>query len=210
MITVSSKGENSIVVVPGANAAVTPQLLESKLDLLRSAGLILTQFEIPVTTVEFLAEFSHKEGVPLIVDPAPARNLSTRALEQIEWFTPNETEATFYLGADNGKLVGADPVLAARLLVGKGAKSVVLKLGARGAQLASYTGLQAEIPPVPVHAVDTTAAGDTFNGAFATGLMLGMTPTESAHFASRAAAISVSRPGAQPSMPRMHELEKLL
>lgn len=208
IIVVSRTGENAIVVTPGANASVTPEFLESKMEILLSAGLILTQLEIPLGTVEFLAGICHRHNIPLILDPAPAKALPSTVLEQVEWFTPNETEAAFFLGDSDADR--QTPASAAKFLIGKGVKGVALKLGARGAYLASATGLRESILPFPVKAADTTAAGDTFNGAFATGLMLHKGPIESARLAAAAAALSVTRAGAQPSMPQMAEVEKML
>lgn len=210
MIVVSGTGENSIVVAPGANALLTPQDLESQIGILRSAGMVLAQLEIPEDTVEALGEICSRENIPLVLDPAPARALSAKLLSQVEWFTPNETEAAFFLEGLSEDLRAGDPAAKARLLIGEGVKAVVLKMGSRGAYLASATGLGERVDAFPAKAVDTTAAGDAFNGAFATGLMLHKGPVESARFAAAAAAISVTRPGAQPSMAKMAEVEELL
>jgi ribokinase len=210
IIVVAQKGENSIVITPGANAQLTPQDLETNLDILRSAGVVLTQLEIPLETVEALAQICTREKVPLVFDPAPARELPASLFQQVAWFTPNETEAAFFLGTSNGIKPRAGPDRVAQMLLQKGARGVVLKMGSRGAYLASANGLRGSIRPFPVEAIDTTAAGDAFNGAFATGLMLQMGALEGARFAAAAAAISVTRAGAQPSMPRMEEVEQLI
>lgn len=210
MIVVSGTGENSIVVAPGANALLTPQDLETQIEILRSAGMVLAQLEIPEDTIEALGKICNRETISLMLDPAPARSLTPKLLSQVDWFTPNETEAAFFLEALSGDLRESDPAAKARLLIGEGVKGVVLKMGSRGAYLASATGLQETVDAFPVKAVDTTAAGDAFNGAFATGLMLHKGPVESARFAAAAAAISVTRPGAQPSMAKMAEVEELL
>ena len=120
---------------------------------------------------------------------------------------PNETEAAFYLG---GEVNPAEPAQTAKKLLDKGLHGVVLKLGPRGAYLARTGSTGQSISPFDVVAVDTTAAGDCFNGAFAAGLLLGNDPVESAHFAAAAAAISVTRAGAQPSMPNRKEVEVLM
>jgi ribokinase len=126
----------------------------------------------------------------------------------VKWFTPNETEAKFYTKGTDREGLGA--AATARSLIGMGVEGVVLKRGSQGAYMANATGLGEQIAPFTVHAVDTTAAGDAFNGAFATGLMLHKGDVESARFASAAAAISVTRAGAQPSMPQMAEVEEML
>jgi ribokinase len=209
VIVVSASGENSIVVVPGANAQVTPADLDANIEILRSAGLVLTQLEIPIETVLHLASICSREGVPLMLDPAPAKELPADLFQHVAWFTPNETEAAFFIG--NAAAVEAeDTAKNASSLLHKGLQGVVLKLGAHGAYIASADGFAQSIQPFPVQAVDTTAAGDCFNGAFAVGLLLGKNPTQSARFAAAAAAISVTRPGAQSSMPTMAEVEQKL
>jgi ribokinase len=214
VIVVAESGENSIVVVPGANAQVTPDDIDANIDIIRSAGMVLAQLEIPIETILHLASICSQEGVPLMLDPAPARELPNELFQHVTWFTPNETEAAFYIGNPAGA-ANADAKaealgeIAGSLLL-KGIQGVVLKLGSHGAYLASPKGLAERIQPFPVHAVDTTAAGDCFNGAFAVGLLLGKDPAQSARFAAAAAAISVTRPGAQPSMPVLAEVEQML
>jgi ribokinase len=210
VILVSGKGENCIVVAPGANAKLTPQDLYDNLAVIREAGMVLTQLEIPPETVECLSDLCARENVPLVLDPAPANKLPQKVIEQVAWFTPNETEAAFY-GTDNrDQRVSGNPADAAEVLLGKGCRGVVLKMGSSGSYLASQTGLRESIPAFAVKAVDTTAAGDAFNGAFAVGLMMGKSPRDSAVFAAAVAAVSVTRIGAQPSMPTMAEVESFL
>ncbi len=206
LIVVAATGENSIVVIPGANALLTPNDLDESIDILRFASVVLTQLETPLDTVLHLAELCSREGVPLILDPAPALALPRELLSGVMWLTPNVSEAAFYAGTSDG----AEPSATAAALMHLGPANVVLKLGSRGAYLATSDGQRHRIPPFPVRAVDTTAAGDCFNGAFATGLALGMSPPDSARFAAAAAAISVTRLGAQPSLPSRAEVQHLL
>lgn len=206
VIVVAETGENSIVVVPGANALLTPQDMDESIDVLRSASVVLTQLETPLETIMHLAELCLREGVPLILDPAPAQSLPIELLSKVTWFTPNETEAAFYIGTSGD----GDPASTASRLMDLGLTKVVLKLGSRGAYLATPDGASHRIASFPVQAVDTTAAGDAFNGAFAAGLSLGMSSPESARFAAAAAALSVTRAGAQPSMPSRDEVNQLL
>jgi ribokinase len=215
MIVVSTRGENTIVVTSGANARLTPEDLDAHLDLIRAAGIVLTQLEIPISTVEHLANICHREGIPLILDPAPAQALPTSVLHSVRWFTPNVTEAAFYLGAAQHNCDSLSYSEIAGALLHSGVPGVILKLGADGAYIASSPGRNEHGPDehvgaFPVQVVDTTAAGDAFNGAFATALMSGKSPLESARFAAAAAAISVTRHGAQPSMPTLEEVEHLL
>jgi len=209
VIEVSAKGENSIVVAQGANAKLTPEDIDHNLPIIREAGLVLTQLEIPLETVEHLSSVCARQGVPLVFDPAPARDLPARIFSKIAWFTPNETEAAFY--AVNGHLEReGNPSEIAAALLAKGCRGVVLKMGSRGLCFATRDQPPELLPAFPVKAVDTTAAGDCFNGAFAVGLMSGKNARDSSIFAAGAAAISVTRAGAQPSMPSMAELQSFI
>ncbi|HTD56087.1 MAG TPA: ribokinase [Silvibacterium sp.] len=207
VIIVSPTGENVIVVTPGANGLVRPADVDANVEMIRSAGVVLAQLEIPVETVEHLAAVCAREGVPLMLDPAPARELTAAVLKRTRWFTPNETEADFYSG-DGPRCDSPEKI--AESLLALGPEEVVLKLGARGVYLRDRDGVGQQIDGFRVEAVDTTAAGDAFNGAFATALMQGNSAVESARFATAAAAFSVTRPGAQPSMATMREVENLL
>lgn len=211
VIVVSSQGENCIVVTPGANAALSADDLEHYVDQIRSASLVLAQLETPIDTVLRLAEICERERVPLMLDPAPAQALPDRLLPLITWLTPNETEAGFFA---KEKLQPAqdshDPVLIAGALLHAGVRNLLLKMGERGFHVATADGESQTHPAYSVSAVDTTAAGDAFNGAFAVGLVSGKSPVESACFAAAAAAIAVTRKGAQASMPTLQEVEALL
>jgi ribokinase len=209
MIVVAAHGENCIIVTPGANAEVTPEYVDSHRDLIRNAGLVLTQLEIPLATVERVSDLCFQYQVPLVLDPAPAQALPPGLLKRVRWFTPNETEAAFY--APNGLAINDDAASRARArrLLAQGPEGILLKMGARGAYLAT-DGIEVQLDAIAVQAVDTTAAGDAFNGAFAVGLLLGRNPKESARFAAAAAALSVTRAGAQPSMPLLQEVEQML
>lgn len=202
-ILVTAAGENTIVVTPGANHLLSPADVERNRPLICDAGIVLTQLETPLPVVERLAEVCAEEGTPFMLDPAPAHALPAALLARITWFTPNETEASFY--AEGGR----EADLAATLLR-QGVQNVILKRGAEGVHLIEQSGRRESLPAFHVPVRDTTAAGDCFNGAFAAGLMMGKTPRESAVFASAAAAISVTRDGAQPSMPTLAETEELL
>jgi ribokinase len=211
VIVVSSQGENCIVVTPGANARLSANDLEHYVDQIQSASLVLAQLEIPIETVLRLAEICEREGVPLMLDPAPAQTLPDRMLSLITWFTPNETEAGFFA---KGELQSAqeapDPAAIAGALLHTGVRNLLLKMGERGFHVATAEGVSQTHPARLVSAVDTTAAGDAFNGAFAVGLVSGKSPIDSACFAAAAAAISVTRRGAQASMPTLQEVDTLL
>jgi ribokinase len=210
VIVVSEKGENSIVVTPGANSKVTPQDLEANIEFIRQAGIVLAQLEIPLETVEYLASICFRESIPFILDPAPARELPASMYKHIAWLTPNQSEAEFYLGRKSDGVERLPVPEMARAILRKGSRGVILKMGELGVFLATQNGPGSLVPAFPIRAIDTTAAGDAFNGGFAVGLMLGKSPLESAIFAAAVAGISVTRRGAQSSMPSMTEVEALM
>jgi len=210
MIEVQASGDNCIVVAPGANALLTAADLDAHIDLIRNASLVLTQLETPIPTLEHLAAICRREQVPLMLDPAPAALLSAGLLTGLTWITPNETEAQSLTGSKNPLNNECDVQALAETLIKMGPKNVVVKLGERGAYLALEDGTRVIVPAFKVRAVDTTAAGDCFNGSFAVALAKGSFPIAAARFAAAASSISVTRPGAQPSMPTLAEVEAFL
>lgn len=203
-ITVDAQAENSIIVTPGANAQVTPEYVNRHKEKIQQAAIVLSQLEIPLDTVMHLAHLCHEYHVPLVLDPAPAQTLPRELFSLVNWFTPNETEARFYVPHVQSEDIS--PETMAQSLFALGCKGVLLKLGARGALLATADGDLYQAGPYLVNAVDTTAAGDCFNGAFAAGIAIGRSAQEAAEFACAAAALSVTRAGAQPSMPCLQEV----
>jgi ribokinase len=203
-IFLAETGENAIVVVPGANAKVDPAFVDRHADLIRSAGMVLCQLEIPMETISHTLNLCDKAGVPVMLDPAPAATLPEELWSKLAWFTPNETEAAFYLEKDQAS------ESAAKLLLSRGLKGVVLKRGVEGSFVAVADGAAAWVSPLKVNAIDTVGAGDCFNGAFAVALLEGNHPWAAARIASVAAAISVTRRGAQASMPTRAEIQEFL
>jgi ribokinase len=203
-IVVDSHGENTIIVTPASNSQVTPNYLERNDEVLRGAGMVLTQLETPVETVMWLADFCAAERIPLMLDPAPATNLPDTLLRKVTWFTPNETEASFY------SMAGESTEQTLTRLFKLGIANIILKQGSKGVTLATANGAREVIDALRVDALDTTAAGDAFNGAFAVSLMRGNSPASSARFAAAAAAISVTRAGAQPSLANQDEVLALM
>jgi len=201
---VADDGQNAIVVIPGANGKMDRATVDAHVARIRSASLVLCQLEIPLDTLCYTIDLCAQSHVPVILDPAPAAALPASTLAQVAWFTPNETEAAFYAGSD------ADVEATAARLHAKGIRGVVLKRGSQGAYLSLAGQGAAWVAPFPVEAVDTVAAGDCFNGAFAVALAEGRDPWEAARFANAAAAISVTRHGAQASMPLRTEVDALL
>jgi ribokinase len=210
LITTAEDGQNAIVVVPGANGELSPRELEKHVALIREAGIILAQLEIPLETIELLATIARRENIPLMLDPAPARALPASLLASVDWLTPNETESLTLLRRSTTELGSEHIEEAAQQLLNLGSGNVLLKLGDRGCYIAQGSGERTLVPAYKVQAVDTTAAGDAFNGAFATALLRGSDPVASVKFASAVAAISVTRHGAQPSMPTQAEVESFV
>jgi ribokinase len=204
LIFLAENGENSIVAVQGANGKVDPAFIDRHSELIRSAGLVLCQLELPMETINRTLEVCAEAGVQVILDPAPAAPIAEAVWHQAAWFTPNETEAALYVGS------GLEAEDAAQKLLAKGLRGVVLKRGAEGAYVAVAGGKSAWVRPFPVEAVDTVGAGDCFNGAFAVALLEGKDPWSAARFASAAAAISVTRRGAQAAMPSRAEVDAFL
>ena len=204
LILVAEDGENSIVVVPGANGKMNCAAIDRHALLIRSAGMVLCQLELPLETVIHTLALCAQAGVPVILDPAPAAPLPDEVFRNATWFTPNETEAAFYLDSTS------TPEQAAQQLLNKGFHGVVLKRGVEGAYVATAEGKAAWVKSFPVQPVDTVAAGDCFNGAFAVALLEALDLWAAARFASAAAAISVTRPGAQAAMPSRVEVVAFL
>jgi len=210
MIAVAPNGNNAIVVTPGANAFVSPRDVDDNADAISEAGVVLTQLEIPLETVEYLGTLCARLEIPLILDPAPARALPADLLHSVSWLTPNETEIACCVTGMSHSSNRRETFEILDALLEQCRNGVVLKMGSRGSYLATKDGFRQHVNAFPVSAVDTTAAGDAFNGAFAVALMLGRSPLESAQFAAAAGAVSVTRAGAQPSMPTMEEVNLML
>lgn len=210
LITVDGRGQNSITVIPGANAKLLPRDLEKSLSQLRSAGMILTQLEIPMETVEYLCAVAHRFQVPLMLDPAPARVLPGKILRQVTYLTPNETEICVLCGISSSDWKLAAVAEFAQSLRAGGAANVLVKMGSRGVYLVGADGQRRRIPPWKVRVVDSTAAGDAFNGGFAVARMRGMELEEAVRFGAAVGALSVTRAGAQPAMPTAQEVRNFL
>jgi ribokinase len=207
LITTDNTGQNTIVVIPGANAELSPLDIDRASGLIARAALVLTQLEIPLPTVVHLGRVCAQHGVPLMLDPAPACSLPRELLAQLAWLTPNETEAGQLLGSSRS--FETDLARAEHLLQ-LGPRGVVLKQGPRGALLATQDGLHCSMTAFAVPVVDATAAGDAFNAGFAVGLLRGESACEALRYATAAATLSVTRRGAQSSMPHAEEVRSLL
>jgi ribokinase len=208
LIFVQEGGQNQIVVASGANGRLSPEDVTRALEG-HGGGFLLLQLESPIETIETAAALGRRQGITVVLDPAPARPLSDRLLASVDVLTPNESEAMVLLDRREGAVSLEDAPEVARALRRRGPKAVVLKLGEKGAFLDDGTGGR-HVPGRKVKAVDATAAGDTFNGALAVALAEGRPMAEALGFANAAAAISVTRLGAQASIPGRDEVEKAL
>lgn len=208
IITVDDSSENNIIIIPGANGRVGDADVERLQELLPQAQVLLLQLEVPLPAVVAAAKAAKQAGVTVILDPAPARaDLPEDLYPFIDIITPNQVET--------GQLVGF-PVInpetaqqAAEVLYQRGVSTVITKLGKRGALCLTQTDAF-EIPAFPVQAVDTVAAGDAFNGGLAAGLAAQMSLQQATRQAAAVAALSVTKAGAQPSLPTCAELEAFL
>ena len=204
LITVDSMAENCIVVAPGANSNLQKSDIDQAKDEILRSEIILMQLEIPLEIVIYAAEMGNSAGKKVILNPAPARDLPDELLKKLYLITPNETEAELLTGIKVIDLISAEK--AAKILINKGVNIVIITLGSKGAFLYSNDGFKIIAAP-KVEAVDTTAAGDVFNGALAVAISEGFALEKAVEFANKAAAISVTKLGAQSSAPYWKEIK---
>lgn len=207
LITVDESGANTIVVACGANLECNPADVDAALEHITEPGILLIQNEVPQATVEYAIRAAKTKKWTVIFNPAPARLLAETVLPLIDIIVPNETEVA--LLTQCSIISPEDLSVAAKMLLDQGVNTVIITMGSNGAS--SWTRTKFEhIEPYRVTAVDTTAAGDCYTGALAVGLAEGRTLTESMTFAAAAAALSVTKAGAQPSLPRRAEVDRFL
>ncbi len=205
LITVNGEGENEIVVASGTNAKLSPIYVSEVMEEMDNDGIFLTQLETPVETIEYLARYSKLTDQPLIINPAPAQELSDAILDGLFLITPNETEAKILTGIS----VEDDPSMevAAQELLDSGVQHVIITLGSRGAFFMNREE-KFLVPSHQVKPIDTTAAGDVFNGVLTVCLSHDLGWRESIAYANKAAALSVTKMGAQGSAPYKEEINK--
>lgn len=202
LINVADSGENSISVAPGANAKLTPEIIENYRNVISGADMVLVQLEIPIETVYRIIRIAWSAGVPVVLNPAPARTIDREILAMLALVTPNEHEALMLAGRG---MDGCSVSTLADRIQDNGAGAVVITTGDEGAFFRQGSQ-EGHVAGIPVTAVDTTAAGDTFNGYLVVELAKGKSLAEAILVANQAAAISVTRMGAQPSIPRYDEI----
>lgn len=203
LILVDEKGENSISVASGANGSLSPKDIDAASELIADCKIVLMQLETPVETIEHAARLAYLQGKTVILNPAPARELSDDLMKYVNILIPNETEATLLSGIEINNV--DDARRAAEEISRRGIQTVIITLGSKGSLIKDGDDFHL-VPCRKVKAVDTTAAGDTFCGAFAVALAEGRNIVEAVEFATRCAAITVTRPGAQMSLPRRSEV----
>lgn len=207
LIMIGGSGENYLGVAPGANYHLDPARVAQANDLITTAGMVLVQYEITPETLEYTIDLAHQAGCPVLFNLAPPRPVNKEILGKVNFLVVNETEAAFLCGfpVDHEEQAWK----AVDTLKASGVGTVILTLGARGCLYASDQA-RGRVPAFPVQAVDTTAAGDVFCGTLVVSLVEGIQIEEGLRFASAAAAITVTRMGAQPSIPSRAEIEKFL
>lgn len=204
LIMVDSKGQNCISVALGANNALTIEDVLPALESVESGDIVLLQLEIPMATVEAAVEAAAAKGARVVLNPAPAAPVSEQVLSNLYLITPNQTEAQTLTGVEVADEASA--CAAAQILCARGVERVVITMGGSGAYL--YENGKGEIVPARmVDAIDTTAAGDVYNGALCAALAEGKSLEQALAFATKASAISVTRAGAQPSVPSREEVD---
>ncbi|WP_375104836.1 ribokinase [Paenibacillus sp. RS8] len=206
-IVIEEDGENRIIVVPGANIDLSVDDIQALESVISQAEMIVMQLEMELAMSEHAIAIAHRHGIPVILNPAPARVLKDEMLGQVSYLTPNETEAGILTGMTVDSLETAEQ--AARILLQKGVKNVIVTLGSKGALIVNAEGAKS-VPGFPVKAIDTVAAGDSFNGALAQQLVLGKTLEETVSFANAVGALAVGKEGAIPSLPQLSEVEQFL
>ena len=205
LIMVDEAGENLIAVASGANHALKPEDVELAADRIRAADAVMLQLETPMETVEFTAKLAAEAGVPVVLDPAPAAPLADSLLAQVAYLTPNESEAERLTGIRVEDEASARA--AAKKLLDSGARNVIVTLGRKGA-VVSTPDQASLVPGCQVDALDSTAAGDAFNGGLAAALARGLALEDAVRQANLVGALSVTKMGAQPSLPTEEELRR--
>ncbi|MEE4286348.1 MAG: ribokinase [Mariniphaga sp.] len=207
LVMIGSEGNNYLSVAPGANYRLTPEKIDEAMPVIDEAAIIVLQYEIPVDTIKYIIDIANKKSITVLWNFAPAREFDLSYIPKVNILVLNEVEAGYLAQMPVENEIDAEK--AAAKLLDQGVGKVIITLGAKGAFVVTKDE-KVSVPAFKVDAVDTTAAGDTFCGAYAVASVEGKSPKESLRFASAAAALSVTRMGAQPSIPCRKEIDEIL
>lgn len=199
-----SQGDNSIIVLSGANHLLSPEDIDRSKQAIEQADIVLLQLEIPLETVSHAAKLAKSFGKTVVLNPAPAQPLPESLLRDVDYITPNRTELSLLTGSSEND----DLEASMRKLIGMGARHVITTLGSEGSAFIEAGGPLVQVPGHKVPVVDTTGAGDSFNAALAYSLALRKSLEESVSFAAKVSALAVTKFGAQPGMPTLEEVEQ--
>ena len=207
LIMIGDAGNNYLSVAPGANYKLTPEKIDEAMPLIEEAAIIVMQYEIPEKTIQYIIDLANQKHIPVLWNFAPARSFDLSYIPKVNILVLNEVEAGYLaqMSVENQ----SDAEVAAKILLERGVEKVIITLGSKGAFVMTNAE-KVQVPAYKVDAVDTTAAGDTFCGSYAVALVEGKSLKECLQFASAAAAISVTRMGAQPSAPTRNEIDEFL
>lgn len=209
LITVSEDGENSITVASGANMKLTPQHVEAASRAFQGSDVLVMQLEVPLETNLVAAELAHDYGLRVVLNPAPARELPSELLRLVDVITPNRIELAQLLGVSETEVNDMDEAQLAESVLSLGPEQGVITLGARGSLVATAERNE-HVAPFEITPVDTTAAGDAFNAGLAVALARSQTLAQAARYANACGALAATKMGAQPSLPRMTEVEQFM
>jgi len=202
-----NSGENTILVVPGACHNITSSDVDSAEDTIKNSAMLMVQMEVNIDATFKAMQLAYKNNIPIIMNPAPAQKLDDSIYKMVDFLTPNETEAEILTGIKTDSMTNIK--LAADWLFKKGVKNVIITMGSDGIYIKNNE-LEAIVPAFKVQAVDTTGAGDAFNGCLAVALMEGLNIIDAAKFANAGAALSVTKIGTAPAMPFREEIENFI
>jgi ribokinase len=206
-VVIDSNGNNRIIVVPGANLKLSEKDIEAFENVIINSDIVVLQLEVPIKTVYKSIELANKHGKTIILNPAPAQPIDQKYMDKVDYFVPNETEASLLTNIEVSNLETAEKAAEALLL--QGYKNVIITLGSKGVIFKNNTEMKF-VKAYTVKAVDTTAAGDSFIGSFAYGLSNNMSIEQSLNLAVAASALTVTKLGAQPSLPKIDDVNELL
>ncbi|MEC8914756.1 MAG: ribokinase, partial [Candidatus Neomarinimicrobiota bacterium] len=207
MPLIDASGDNSIVIIPRANMALSVEDINQGYEAIANSDTLLLQLEVPIEASQRAAEIAKENSTIVILNPAPAREIPDALLDLVDILTPNESETEILSGIS--ATTGKEAKEAARILMDKGVETVILTLGSRGSLLLTAT-VESFFPAIQVDVVDTTAAGDAFCGALAASLANGSTIEEAVKTGNAAGALAVTKLGAEPSLPKKADLDQFL